>query len=814
MKNWRHTAALLLFLTAILVFWASFIRPSVVLSDWKVSNDCKSYVNTMMPHYSYHTILPYICFKGDLTVPAGVKDYVVDTSVDGCFMEVVFNGAVVHSNSQCNTNVSHDERSIPVGGYITPGLNRMEVKILFDGGTTRFDVFEDRKYNLLRFTLAIVLLATAFLLLSLNPRYVLFLLLASLVYIHIYPSSFSMNWGYSALEAFPRGVTFVLAFISMALSLPLSLPESHDYLQNRAAGLLKAVRLGLKRLRQKIRFKPACPPALKKEAEFVKTAFVYVILSLASYMVFWFFRTRHSMGDHGYVGQIALLKSSLFFHTSPLAAWVLSAAYRMLKSIGFSYSSYDASAVVACLAGAVSMPALWLICRELFETNGKRIMLFSITASAYFMQMFYGYIEFYPTLLAAMVYYTLAGVYYLKDKASIVWPSIAFAVMFCIHLSSGYLAPSLILLYLYKVYRRSERPVYGFFMMTVPISLIVSLLFTHVIFIDNDCTAGFSSCVKHYISGLKGSDPSFFRPDTFTLTFAQELLTELLYITPGAVVITAFLLAYYLRRTPARDPYFLFLAVSTAGFMLYTVTHSTGTGLPNDWDVLAPVGLPLTLMAGYWLLSSVDDRRLLNYCVASIVIAVLAIHTIPTLLDSADKEYMLSNPSRGFSEIAGYLTGMPDALTAAAPASSGLKVRLLDTVDVGNASSETSHSYNINEQAGNGTANAAYSNGILIEDDYRSFRDYESFIVESRPERELLIVKRVKCPSSQVTRAYLHGFYLGNLNADCNGSKEMWRDIKIEAPASIINGGKVGLMFVSDKKEAVESYYYWFYVKG
>lgn|GEM_PF-7026876 len=784
----------------LILLWYSFARPSVKLSNWKISNNDGAYGDTLMPHYSYHTIIPYIYFKGDLLVPEGLEEHVMHLSVDGCFMEVKVNNQVAYSNQQCNTTILHDERDVDLTGKLGSGRNEVYVKVMFDGGTTRFEIAEDIKYNLLRFSLITILLSALVYYYTRSPRHVFSVLLASLVFLCVFSQWFPVNWGYNALQAFPWRVGFILALIAIAVAVPFS----YDTL---ADGVLKVHARLMQKFRPAGKSKPGEIPALRKELDSAKKYLLYFLVSLFSFIVFWVFRTRHSAGDSGFVGQIALDKIHMFFATSPLTAWALSFSYKLLRSIGFTFSSYDSVSLVSCFVGAVSIPALWVICRELFDSDGKRVALFSITVSAYFMQLFFGYVEFYPMLLASMIYYTLASVYYLKDKASILLPSVAFAVMFFLHLSSGYLGFSLLLLYVYKVYERKEGLISGFLKMSLSILILMVLFFGYVIFVNNDCSLGFAECIKDYVNALKGSDPGFFRTDIFTLNFIQEILTEYIYVAPGALILLFFLTAFYRRNINYKDSFLLFTLLSTFGYFLYTITHMTGTGLPNDWDVLAPIGLPMTMLAGYALLTAVEDKKLLYYYAISTVIVVVLVHTVPTLLDSADMENVLTNP------IGAFFSGLRGLFQSSVGLVSPQEVSLIlvDSVDVGSNVSEMSHSYAVDGQVSLGSHKTTYQNGTVIEDDYRSFKNYESFIVSSIPKRGLVIVRRVKCPSEQNVRAYLHGTLLGLMEANCKNTDDMWKDIQIEAPVRLIEGSKVGLMFVSDKGEVVESYYYWFY---
>ena len=811
MKNSKYIiASSILLIAALILLWFSFVKPSITLSDWKISNDGNFYLDTYMPHYSYHTLLPYLYFKGDLIVPDGIRDYVMEMTVDGCFEEVQVNDQLVYENTECDITLDYDEQSIDLTSYINLGKNQVEVKINFNGATTRFEIFEPRKYNLLRFSLAVAMISLAIFFLTKNPRIVFSFLLLSLVFLHVFSSYFPVRWGFNALGYFPLYVSSALAFICALLAIP----SSYDSIASNSVKVFNKLKKDTKSMRKKLSsmFNVKLPASMKNY-------FMYSLISLISFLVFWLFRTHHSMGDSGFVGQIALHREYLFFHGSALAAWTLSFVYSLLKNFGFEYNSYEASALAACFFGAISVPAIWIICRELFDSTRKRFMLFFIVVSAYSMQLFFGYIEFYPMLLAAMIYYTLTGICYLRDKVSIVYPSIAFVIMFCTHLSSGFLGPSLIMLYLYKAYTKREKVVGEFLQMFFSASILLVIFFSYVIFIHGQCNQSSIDCVINYVSGVqqyasdsKGGALSLFRSDILTPTFIQELFIEYSYISSGAVILFFFLITFYNKSIDFRDPFLLFLLISTASIFFYTTTHITALGLPYDWDSTAPIGFPLTLLLGYLLLTVVKDKKLLTYYVVSLVSVILLIHTIPTLLVSADREDVLLSPREALSVALDDFKTFLSELTSKATQEK-VSMGFVDSLDVGNNQSETYHHYTLEGEIDSGVYASAYANGTEVQDNYRIYLEYESFIVSSQPNTELIIVKRVRCPSSQETRAYLHGSYLGKLSADCANSGEKWKDIQITEPKNLIEGDKVGLMFVSDDDEPVESYHYWFYSK-
>jgi hypothetical protein len=811
MKHAKHLiAVVLLSLPALFLLWMSFMQSGPVFSNWGASANGTSFWHIVMPYYAYQPHLPHLYFGGEMNLPDGFSGYVLRPAVDGCFENVTVNGMVAYQNLACPERTPHEELAVDVGRFVHSGGNQLEFTVVPNGGTMRFEVFDYRKFNLLRFAVAVALLAMALFLTGIERRYVFFFLLASIVFLHVFSSWFPVNWGFLALQAFPRGITIILAFVAIVVSFPVS----YDLLQNAAfriasrLDLIQRVSHFWRKLRQSSsRLLPA------GDVNIVKAYVTYAVMFAVSFAVFWIFRTMHSLGDAGSVGSMPLHPEDVFFPTSPLASWFLSFAFRFLRNFCFECTSFTSTALVSCFAGAASVPALWLICREVFDSARKSIMLFSLVVSGYFIQLFFGYIEFYPLLLLAMAYFFLAGVYYLKGRMSIFYPSLAFSIMFCTHLSSGFFGPSLLALYACRVIQGTEKAITGFVKMSLTVSVVLLLFFGNVILVNNDCVRGLIPCVQQYVSSLKGVDPGFFRTDLLTLTFLQELLNEYILVAAGAFVLLFTILLYYRKRVNAGDSFTVFFLAATAGFFLFTAVHMTGLGLPRDWDVLAAIGLPLMLLSGYVFITVVADKKFLSYSVFSLVSVVLLVHTIPALLDSANKEYVLSNPLQAVYETGGsFIRLLGDAHSVIQSSYSPLK--LIDVLDVGDVISERGHSYALNGEAGNGSMSAMYADGTVAKDTYRSFTGSETFIVSSVPGKNLVVVRRVLCPSDEVTWMYLDGYPIGKLQADCNGTANSWKDVNVTVSADVIHGDSVDLMLVSDGNKTSDSYRYWIYAEA
>ncbi len=141
------------------------------------------------------------------------------------------------------------------------------------------------------------------------------------------------------------------------------------------------------------------------------------------------------------------------------------------------------------------------------------------------------------------------------------------------------------------------------------------------------------------------------------------------------------------------------------------------------------------------------------------------------------------------------------------------QIELIDTLDVGNITDEKAHDYTIGNQTRSGRENITYLNKKTISDDFRAYNDYESFIANSIPHQDLILVKRVDVSiANQSTRVYLHGIYIGNLQSKEFDRINSARNISNRVPGEYIKGKKVSLMFVYESGNPdVKSFYYWIY---
>lgn len=574
----EYAVPLILVLVSAYLLWDGFVRPNVSFSGWQVSSNGGYWADTSLPHHAYHTIIPDLYFRGLVVIPEGVDYSSIGVSFDGCISEVYFNDFLAYSNPECTRYVQHDESRIDVGSVVKPGENNMRLKMMFDGGTTSFELENPRKLNLLRFALAALLLLASSYLLTKEKRVVFIVAFMCFIFIHITEGYFPVSWGFNALRYYPLHIKFILVLFSILFLIPSTFRHLEKYLtiaynrlKNTQVNLNDSISWHVSKYSYHI------PQSIRIEFGHPLSYVKYLLIMLISFILFWVFRTKNSLGDSGFVGQIALNRIYVFFNASPLGAWMLTFAYKILQSIGFNYSSYDAAAILACLFGAVSVLIIWLISAELTEDRWRRITIFSVVFTSYFMQLFYGYIEFYPALLFGVAVYIYASILYLKGRCNIFYPSLSFGILLCINPSSVYVTLSLLVLILLKKKSSDIDFTPEFLKMVAAAAIPVVFILGHVIFVFGECPNTPRICITTFMQSLQGSNVGFIREDLLTLNTLEDTINEHILIAPVGLLFLLFALIFYKRRL---DDLSVFFAVA-AVFFIYTAVRTSGLGLPR-----------------------------------------------------------------------------------------------------------------------------------------------------------------------------------------------------------------------------------------
>ena len=135
------------------------------------------------------------------------------------------------------------------------------------------------------------------------------------------------------------------------------------------------------------------------------------------------------------------LHSRFWFYTNRLFGWSVELSYQVLSSV----------------AGGAFILMLMYYCSVIFSE--RPVLAFVVCVSGGYMQLFFGDVENYTMTVMLIMAYFLASTLYIKGRANIIIPSVILATALTFHLLSGFLIPSLLILYNIAWKRHEKRTV-------------------------------------------------------------------------------------------------------------------------------------------------------------------------------------------------------------------------------------------------------------------------------------------------------------------------------------------------------------------
>ncbi|MCC7354302.1 MAG: hypothetical protein IT330_11145 [Anaerolineae bacterium] len=283
--------------------------------------------------------------------------------------------------------------------------------------------------------------------------------------------------------------------------------------------------------------------------------------------------------------------------------------------------------LTSCLAGAVFLFVLVRLSDLLGRDRTEKGLIFGFVASLGLVQFFFGYVENYVLMTAAILAYFYLALRSLRGEIGLAWPATALALAHALHPSSLILLPSLLCL---AWRRRSPGFVRIFLAIAVPYVLIgggtVALM-----------TAGGHGLGTLFTTDSPGGGDArwlvpLWRTGTrwehytmFSWAHLLDFLNEQMLVAPTVLLSLALvaLLAWRQVRA-AMDTESRFLLIASAFYLIFTWVWNPDYGGRRDWDLFAPAYLPTTLLLAYLLPRAMPNRNeLARASVALVVVSLL-----------------------------------------------------------------------------------------------------------------------------------------------------------------------------------------------
>lgn len=293
--------------------------------------------------------------------------------------------------------------------------------------------------------------------------------------------------------------------------------------------------------------------------------------------------------------------------------------YGLARILGVAWDLPPADAI---LAAEVPLLLAFVVCagftvRELFpeEGDGRRMPALLFVLSLPYLQLFFGYVEVYAVVLAALSITMLGVVLHRRGKLPFPFLPPLFALQVVVHYLGMLLGPLLLVVALREWKSSGWRPVALGFALAAPVVLVIFLWL------------GFDRI-------LPPAPHSHILPlseitDTYTayLLFSPAHLAEyanLLFLL-GAGPFVALILGGWGPATPADRALPVTLATAGLPVLIFAFVAKFDLGTAKDWDVTAPYFYPLALLGALTLLSKgAGATRAMLVIAAGVVVSTAA----------------------------------------------------------------------------------------------------------------------------------------------------------------------------------------------
>ena len=317
---------------------------------------------------------------------------------------------------------------------------------------------------------------------------------------------------------------------------------------------------------------------------------LYSAISLASLVPFWLLRARTPLLGDGYMRAGEIRMGKLHSVAEPLDALL-----HLMVSKFFGLDAYTTYGVLSCLAGGLFVFLLLLLSDHLGRDGKEKLFVFSILITMGANQLFFGYIESYTLMYAAMAGYVLFAVRYLKGKGGFLLPCVFMVLTAGFHLSAIFVLPSLFYVAFAAVPQGSGQKVRNYrFANAVILSCVVALMGLGFYVVRAHSPGGTTAHLLIHPFG--GGDASY---AFHSLEHLLDFVNHQLLLSPVNVVLWMVLLFSLWKVVSFKDRVVRFLAGLSFCSLAFALVIYPKLGYARDWDLLAFTGLGTTILALY-----------------------------------------------------------------------------------------------------------------------------------------------------------------------------------------------------------------------
>ncbi len=431
-----------------------------------------------------------------------------------------------------------------------------------------------------------------------------------LVLVHAVASFFPQQrlWGLNLLHYVPAVARWLLvAFALLAL-----VPPVNRFMADLLGGLFVLAESGSKK---------------------TSRYFQYALLGSSSFLLFWSFKIKTYLLGDGNLRVAEIFDGRSFAATEPLDFYLHAQISRLMKVHPFTIY-----AVLSCLAGVLFVFLILLLSKLTLKDREGRLLVFLVLATMGANQLFFGYVESYTLMYAALGGFILFSLYYLKGRCGFFWPSLIFILAVGLHFSAIFLLPGA----LYVRLAKKAQP--GAQNKILPWGNIVPAVVLLVII------AGSVLALREY-SPQQADLGSFFvyplgvgedHHSLFSASHLLDFLNHQLLVSPLGIPIWLVLGVFFWKKINFKNSELVFLVLISVCSLAFGLAVDPKLGYPRDWDLFAFTGLGYTVLAVYLLLDILKESgvKRIRYVTLALVSTSL-ISTVPWIYVNASEQKAL-----------------------------------------------------------------------------------------------------------------------------------------------------------------------------
>ena len=364
-----------------------------------------------------------------------------------------------------------------------------------------------------------------------------------------------------------------------------------------------------------------------------KTASMVISLSLT--IPFFFFRVKAPLlGDAG--TWLAIFGQG----PSYILKWAEPGSILLLRAIQSLLGGYSretamtAFQIISIASGVVFTHNIITIIGMICETATGRFFALVTVLSSGAMLLFFGYIEFYPTVWAVTSLFLNFAVRYLKSGRNLWLVLLIYIVCILLHFQTLILLPGVVFLLFLRAKSKSWRQFFIYFLGFGVIggAILLSWLI------------GTRIELQLLLLPIFRGRPPATDYSLFSLVHLIDLANLTLLVFPGAIAVAAVWILY--ARKKFDDAILRFLILSSAGSLLFLILFGAAITMARDWDIMSLALLSPILLILYQVdraRPQISGRFYLSYTLCCGLITVCFLSTAIMLKPSENRFDTLLN---------------------------------------------------------------------------------------------------------------------------------------------------------------------------